>query len=285
MRCRLIAFDLDGTLLDNRKRIPEENLRALGEAASRGIPVVPATGRILRGLPAQLRELPFLRYCILSNGAAVCDIREDRLLFRGDIPLELALRVLDFLDTQPVLYDCYQNDRGWMSQRMYEQAPVFFREEPEILKLVELLRVRVPDLRQTLIEHGEPLQKIQFYYRPEDNAARLAMLDRFSSLFPELLASSSTSNNVELNSAAAGKGNGLLALCASLGIDPADCLAFGDGLNDIPMLEAAGRGVAMANAGEAVKAAADAVCESNEDCGVACEIRRVFAAEDAERAP
>lgn len=278
MTCRLIAFDLDGTLLDNEKRIPEENLRALAAAAARGVQIVPATGRILRGIPPELRELPFIRYYILSNGAAVYDTGTGTTLCRGDIPLDLTLRVMDYLDTQPVLYDCYQNDVGWMSQAMYEQAPVYFREEPEILKLVDKLRIRVPDVKQTLREHGEAVQKIQFYYKPEDNAKRLEMLAHFSERFPELSATTSTSNNVELNSVRAGKGNGLLALCAALGLRPEDCLAFGDGTNDISLLRAAGRGVAMANAAEEVKAAADAVCETNVDCGVAKEIRRILRA-------
>ena len=276
MHCRLIAFDLDGTLLDNDKRIPEDNLRALYAAAESGVLLVPATGRILRGIPPVLRELPFLRYYILSNGAVVCDAQEEKTLSRADIPLALTLRVMDYLDTQPVLYDCYQNDRGWMSQATYEQAPVYFREEPEILKLVEKLRIRVPDLKETLREHGEGVQKIQFYYRPEDNAERLRMIARFPTLFPELIASSSTSNNVEINSARAGKGNGLLALCEALGVAPEDCVAFGDGTNDISLLEAAGRGVAMGNAEAAVIAAADAVCESNEEAGVGKEILRVL---------
>ena len=275
MTYRLIAFDLDGTLLDNAKRIPEENLSALREAAARGAVIVPATGRILRGIPEELRALPFIRYYILSNGAAVYDTAEERMIYQADIPLALTLRVMDHLDTLPVLYDCYQDDVGWMSQAMYEQAPVFFREEPEILKLVEKLRIRVPDLKETLREHGAPVQKIQFYFRPEDNALRLETIAHFSERFPALRATSSTSNNVELNSAQAGKGNGLLALCRELGIPPEESVGFGDGTNDVSLLEAAGRGVAMANAAAEVKAAADAVCESNEESGVAQELHRL----------
>lgn len=277
MDCKLIAFDLDGTLLDHEKRIPPENLRALARAAERGVQIVPATGRILRGVPKELKALPFIRYYILSNGATVYDTQEKKILYRGDIPLALSLRVMDYLDTLPVIYDCYQNDVGWISQAAYEQVPVYFAREPEIRKLVDKLRIRVPDLKETLREHGEPLQKIQFYFKPEDNALRLHTLAHFSELFPEICATTSVSNNVELNSVHAGKGNGLIALCAALGLDPGDCMSFGDGTNDISMLRAAGRGVAMANAGEAVKAAADAVCESNVACGVAKEIARILA--------
>ena len=276
MTCRLIAFDLDGTLLDNDKRIPEGNLRVLYAAAERGVLLVPATGRILRGIPPALRELPFLRYYILSNGATVLDTREERTLYRGDIPLELALRVMDYLDTLPVLYDCYQNDVGWMSQASYEQTPRFFINEPFMLDMIERLRIRVPDLKETLREHSEPVQKISVFFRPEDREGRLWQLAHFSERFPELIPSTSISNNMELNSVRAGKGNGLLALCAALGIAPEDCMSFGDESNDLPMLRAAGRGVAMGNASEDVKAAADAVCESNQDCGVGREICRVL---------
>ena len=248
MNCRLIAFDLDGTLLDDDKRVPAENLRAL----------------------------PFLRYYILANGAEIYDTREGRSLAQANIPLALTLHVLDWLDSLPVLYDCYQDDVGWISQSMYDAAPPYFSYEPHILRLLELLRVRVPDLKQTLREHARPVQKIQCYFRPTDNALRLETIAGFSAVFPELAAASSTSNNMEINSIRAGKGNGLRLLCAALGIDPADTLAFGDGTNDLTLLEAAGRGVAMANAEPPVKTAADALCESNTDCGVAKEIARVL---------
>ncbi len=276
MNCRLIAFDLDGTLLDNDKHVPPETLRALERASREGIVLVPATGRILRGIPEELRALDYLRYYILSNGAEVYDVGEMRSLGQRNIALPLALRVMDYLDSLPVLYDCYQDDQGWMSQAMFDAAPPYFSYEAHMLRLLERLRVRVPDLKQTLREHGRPVQKIQFFFRPEDNALRLETIRGFPARFPELIASSSTTNNVEVNSAAAGKGNGLRLLCAALGFDPADCLAFGDGTNDLPLLEAAGRGVAMANAVPPLKDAADAVCESNTESGVAKEIARVL---------
>ena len=101
MSRKLIAFDLDGTLLDDEKRIPPENLRALEAAAARGWVPVPATGRIVRGIPEPVKALPGLRYFIVSNGAGVYDAAEDRLLYRGDVPLELALRCYEYMDTLP----------------------------------------------------------------------------------------------------------------------------------------------------------------------------------------
>ena len=272
----LIAFDLDGTLLRDDKSIPEENLAALEKAAARGITLVPATGRIFRGLPPQLRELPFLRYYILSNGAAVYDRQEQRTLIRTDIPLELALRCYEYLDTLPVIYDCYQNECGWMTRAMLEAAPPYFAKEPEVLKMLYGLRRPVDDLKETLRQRGEDLQKLQMFFRPEDEELRQATIRELPRRFPGLQATTSVKNNIEVNSAGAGKGKALLALCAALGIDAAASAAFGDGSNDIEMLRAAGLGVAMANADAAVKAAADAVTESNEDCGFARTVDRIL---------
>ena len=278
MSVRLIAFDLDGTLLDDEKRVPPENLRALEAAADRGVVLVPATGRIVRGIPEQVKALPGLRYFIVSNGAGVYDAKEARLLYRGDVPVELALRCYEYMDTLPVIYDCYQNESGWMTRWMYETCEDYFPTEPHMLEIVKRLRVPVDDLKETLRQRGEPLQKLQMFFKPEDLDERERQLRRIPELFPELAATTSVSNNIEINSVNAGKGKALLALAKRLDIDPADTLAFGDGTNDCEMLSMAGRGVAMQNADPRVKAVADEICESNNDAGVGKTILRLLGA-------
>lgn len=277
---KLLAFDLDGTLLDDKKKLPEENRQALIEAAARGMILVPATGRILRGIPETIKELPFIRYYILSNGAAVVDTREGKTLYRADVPLDLALRAYDYMDTLPVIYDCYQDEIGWMSREMYERCAPYFAYEPGILDLVNRLRIRVEDFKGTLREKGRPLQKLQMYFLPEDEAERQRQLKRIPELFPDLAATSSTSNNIELNHADANKGKAMLALAQVLGVAREETLAFGDGSNDSSMLRAAGWGVAMANSTPDVKDAADEVTMSNNDAGVAKALRRILATEE-----
>ena len=276
MSRKLIAFDLDGTLLDDEKRIPPENLRALEAAAARGWVPVPATGRIVRGIPEPVKALPGLRYFIVSNGAGVYDAAADRLLYRGDVPLELALRCYEYMDTLPVIYDCYQNESGWMTRSMYEACAPYFPTEPHMLEIVKRLRVPVDDLKETLRQRGEPLQKLQMFFKPEDLDERERQLRRIPELFPELVATTSVSNNIEINSVNAGKDKALLALAEHLGIRREETVAFGDGTNDLAMLRAAGLGVAMANADPKVKAAADEITGSNNDAGVARVIWRLL---------
>ena len=180
------------------------------------------------------------------------------------------------MDTLPVLYDCYRGEWGYMTQWMYEAAPDFFALEPEILKLVRRLRKPVPELKENIREVDVPLEKLQMYFRPEQMAERERQLLELPRLFPEIAATSSLKNNIEINSIKAGKGRALLELCAQLGIAPEDTVAFGDGLNDADMLEAAGYGAAMENAADAVKQKADAVIENNNDAGVGKEIFRLL---------
>ena len=98
---------------------------------------------------------------------------------------------------------------------------------------------------------------------------RARQLAELPERFPDLAFSTSMPFNIEINARTATKGNALRALCRHLGLDPAQTLALGDGTNDSDMLRAAGVGVAMANADEAVKAAADHVTGNNNDAGFA----------------
>lgn len=271
--CRLIAFDLDGTLLDDKKQLAEETLAALRAAGEAGIWLAPATGRIPAGLPEPLRSLPGLRWGILVNGALLYDFQRDETLDRAEIPAELAVRVIYQLDTLGVLYDCYQDNWGYIDRALYERAADYI-DDPGILDLLVRLRTPVDSLRQRLLERAEPVQKLQLHTK--DQALRLRLLEELAREWPELSVTSSVPTNIELNIASANKGDALLRLCRHLEIAPGETVAFGDGTNDVSLLRAAGLGVAVANAAPEVRAAADLVTASNEDCGVAKVIRQIL---------
>lgn len=268
MSIRLIAFDLDGTMLDDNKELTAENLSALKEAAERGVVLVPATGRIYPAIPDFLKNLSFIRYYILTNGAYVYDSLEDKVIHRGEIFSELSLRCIRYMDSLPVIYDCYQDSKGYMTESMYNAAEKFFPDQPHMLEMVKRLRKPVPDLYEYLKSNGKGVQKLQMFFMAEDMGLREKQLETFSGVFPELVATSSVKNNIEINSVNAGKGKALNVLAQRLGINIEDTAAFGDGTNDIEMLKAAGCGVAMENASAQVKAAADMITANNNDSGV-----------------
>ncbi len=273
MKYKLIAFDLDGTLLHDDKTIGAETLCALDAAAEAGAWIVPATGRIFGGVPEPLRLRSFARYFILINGAQIRDAQRRETLASAEIPNELALRLMDYAAGLDVLYDCYKDDWGYASAALYERAADYITD-PGILALFRRTRSAVPDLREYLRADGGSIQKAQMHFRSlHERRRQLELLPR---LFPELAVSTSVETNIELNIRAANKGDALRTLCAHLDIPLDETLAFGDGTNDLSMLRAAGLGVAMGNADFAVKAAADTVCDSNERDGVAKFIEQLL---------
>ena len=104
---RIIALDLDGTLLDSQKRLSRGNVEALEYAAAKGVHIVPTTGRFFGMMPEAVRELPFVRYAITINGAQVYDRETDSAIVRDEIPLATALVVMEILYLKSVLGNEY----------------------------------------------------------------------------------------------------------------------------------------------------------------------------------
>ena len=268
---RLIALDLDGTLLDSGKRLSARNRAALEAAAARGIHIVPTTGRFFGAMPEAVRALPFVRYAITINGAQVFDRQTEKALVRVEIPLETALAVLRTLDRFDCIYDCYQDNWGWMTAALQDKAADYAPDE-HYLKMIRELRKPVPELKRHLSGKGSDVQKIMLFVR---DMSLLPVLRReLSAGFPDLVLSSSTPNNIEINHALAHKGEALRRLAEALGFGIGNCMAFGDGLNDLTMVRDAGLGIAMANAVPDVRNAAHHVTLSNDEDGVAAAIER-----------
>ena len=269
MAVKLIALDLDGTLLTSQKTLSPANRAALERAAAQGVHVVPATGRFYAAMPQPVRDLPFVRYAIAVNGAQLYDAGEDKVLHRAEIPPETAQRAFRYLETLPGIYDCYVDDWGYMEASLYARVDEFV-QNPHVAKMIRELRQPVEDVKGYL--QGRPVQKIQIFFR--DMERRALELERIPALFPELAVSSAIENNIELNDRSATKGDALQALCDRLGLRPEETMALGDGSNDLSMIRAAGIGVAMGNACPELQEAADWVTLTNDEDGVARAVER-----------
>lgn len=267
---RLLAFDLDGTLLTSNKVLTSRTREALLAAAQAGITLVPTTGRFYRAMPEAVRALP-LRYAVTMNGAQVYDIAAARAVRRAELSTQRALALMEYLDGFPVIYDCYADGWGWMTRSMQQNAAQFV-SDAHALQMIQTLRTGVDDLKSYLRERGCGVQKMQLFTR--DAALRQQLLKSLPARFAGLSVSSSMPFNIEINDAHANKGEAVAALAAQLGLAPESVMALGDGLNDISLLQTAGWGVAMANACAELLAVADAVTASCDDDGAARAIER-----------
>ena len=272
-KIRLIATDLDFTLLNADKEVSERNRRALELAAEKGIHIVPATGRFYGGMPECIKSMDFIRYIISINGACVFDLKEDKEIFKAEIPKETAVDFIEFTENYPVAFDCYMNNVSYMNSTFIAEAE---RYAPDryYLDMFKNLRIPVGDLKQVIKESEHDVQKIQWFLT--DMSKKEEYMRKIASEFPEFMVSSSVPKNIEINIKKANKGEALTALANYLDI-PVECTAaFGDGSNDLTMIRHAGVGIAMGNAIEEVKAAADIITLPYDEDGVAYGIEKIL---------
>ena len=268
---RIIALDLDGTLLNSNKELTERSYRALEEAARRGIEIVPTTGRFYNAMPQVIRDLPFVNYAITINGAQVANIHTGEVLYRAEIPWQRAVELMTFLDTLPVVYDCFMDNAAFMTTALQERIDEH-TDDPHYRKMVRQLRQGVPELKSFITQRQQDIQKSQFFTM--DMELRSRMMREIPQRFPDLIATAALKHNVELNDVRANKGAAVLALAEHLGYGAENIMSFGDGLNDLSMIEAAGLGVAMANAFDEVKAVANYITDDCDHDGVAAAIEK-----------
>jgi Cof subfamily protein (haloacid dehalogenase superfamily) len=223
-------------------------------------------------MPESVRSLPFIHYTINANGALLYDVRRGEAIARTEMPWERAVEVLTCLDAYPVLYDCYQFDRGWISKRWQEACESYAINEA-VLHMFRYERIAVPDLKAHLAQTKHSVQKIMGFFL--DGELREKLRRELSARFPDLTVTNSLSNNLEFNAAGATKGRAIAMLAEHLGLDISRTMAFGDDTNDVTMLQTAGIGVAMGNASPEALAAADMTTLSCDESGVAAALRRL----------
>lgn len=275
MAYQLIAFDMDGTLLDSKKDVLPSSVAAIDEALASGKDVAIASGRCPRMVLMYRDVIPHVRYAICSAGAAIVDLFEAKTLKTTEVPATALQKVMaashgrdmliettcdgEFVVSRPEMERCERYNLG-----VYKSL---YREQGTVLDTAA-------EAEAFTLDPAHRIQKLNLHYTcDEDRDVAVASLagEDVNIVYCE-------KHSIEITHASVTKGTGLLALADQLGISPEQTIAVGDADNDLPMLRAAGLAVAMGNANENARAASDVTVADNDHDGCAEAIRRFLLA-------
>jgi Cof subfamily protein (haloacid dehalogenase superfamily) len=276
MTYRLLAVDLDGTLMDPNGKLTDAARRAMADAENAGLQVVLCTGRRFRTTLPVLRTLELTGSVVVNNGAVVKEALSGRTLHRDYLPSEVFPDVVALVREQgpPLVYvDSYPDETDILTETHADISSYqtdYIGRQSAYLRLVEDVAAnrREDVILVSQMAHIEVL-------RPLEARARQVLDARVKT---HLLENKSYGGHIlELLSPSSDKWAGLARVAAAAGIDPQEIAAIGDDVNDVGLVRHAGLGIAMANGAEETRAAADLVVRSNAEDGVVEAIERVLA--------
>jgi hypothetical protein len=267
----MITIDLDGTLLaDDHRTVPPDAVKLLAGFARSGVHVVPASGRALGLMEHEIRQLPFVRHVVSSNGASVIDrSAEPEVVHSATLSVRRALEIYTLLDRYELSFELYHGGKAYLERRRLQRFRKCFS----------------PDFAAHLLDHTHQVDSLvpllgvasteKFNISGmsnHDRAEILAVLSRCE----DVTLTSSLNGNLEITAAGVSKVSALTWLADNLGVRSRDVVALGDSGNDIGMLRWAGMSYAMGNGTDEAKAAARWVVESNANDRVALVLRSIL---------
>lgn len=265
---KLVAIDIDDTLINDDKEVTPATQRALEQAVAKGAVVTLATGRAYASAQAIARQTGLNVPIITYQGALVKNLLDEQVLYERYVPMDAAHKLFEY---------CIQNN---LHLQTYIDDKLYAREENQ--KLIDYSALNKtkyyvePDFAKLV---AQPTPKMLIIDEPD-------YLDEIAPVLRELLGESvhitkSKPNFLEIMHHEGTKGHALKFLAAHFGCALSECIAIGDSWNDHEMLEAAGLGVAMGNAIPALKEIADYVTASNNEDGVKLVIDKFILGQEA----
>lgn len=261
MNYKMIASDLDGTLLYDVFTVSEENFRAIAEYANAGGLVVPTSGRCFNEILPELRKCENIKYCISSNGAVITDLATGE---RDEVCIspELVSKIIDITSEYEVHHTLHHRNFGYIDKERdtwerasYYNLNIYYYEHYHkwCHKLENLCE---------FCKSGIEAEMISVFFRKQDELDEC--VKKLNAL-GGLAVTSSANFNIEIIAVGASKGDGVRRLAKKLGISTDEIIGVGDSRNDIALLEAAGLPLAVSNAADALKEkAAKIICSNKE---------------------
>ncbi|NLB19758.1 MAG: HAD family phosphatase [Clostridium sp.] len=271
-KIKLICIDVDGTLYNDEKEIPKENIQAIQEATKKGILIAITTGRMYNygNLYGKMLGVPTIT--IASNGAFVKyedEVINHQFMENGDV-----YEVQKIIDDQG-LFAHYNTWNALICKGELGNGNGYVAANKQLGESQKIEIVAVEDVASLHQEfRNREGQYLKVIVLSEGNLEALQSIRNQFKNHPRLQAVSSSTVNIELFPKAVNKAVGIQALIERLGITKEEVMAIGDEENDLPMIKFAGIGVAMGNATAEVKTASNHITATNNEAGVAKAIQK-----------
>jgi Cof subfamily protein (haloacid dehalogenase superfamily) len=263
---RLVASDLDGTLLRSDGTVDDRTRRAIASAEAAGITVVFCTARPHRWLKPLAEYLfpthPHHGMAVCANGAVLWDVHTESVLEASPLQPEIARQLVTLLEGEVP-------GGAWAVERTGG-----FGHEPDYVPRWPVPADTLIDVVEELI--NEPAVKLMLRHKSLSADVLLERAKAIGGHLAEISHSSTNDTLIEISAIGVSKASGLARLCQRLDVEREDVIAFGDMPNDLPMLAWAGHAVAVANAHPRVIAVADEVTAANDESGVARVLERLL---------
>ncbi len=270
MKTKLIALDLDGTLLKNGNEVSEANRQAIVNAHNNGIKVVISTGRVYGEVPESVRNIKEISNYITSNGATVLD-EKGNVIISNSMPRDFSDKVIKVIKKYNCLLDIYTAGKAYIRKFDVSELPSYGLTE-DAFEVFKIYRNFVDDIYEFYDKECGLVEKFGMYFGKDDERADAIM--ELGKIIPPPQLTYSMELNLEITSAGCTKGKALSELAKKYGFFPYHVMAIGDSDNDISMLDYAEKSVAMGNAPQFVKEYAKYETETCENDGVAAAIEK-----------
>lgn len=273
---KLIALDMDGTLLNSEKKISPATAQAMKEASEKGKYVCLSTGRPLAELADYEDVFPYLSYGNLISGGALYDFKKKAYLDQIILSDDMIKAIANAVDGRDVMVQLLTNQNSVVQSdqlaHIEDYGMGIYRP------LYEHVSLKVESSIEYAFSGKENVLKMNLYHRtPEEREETYRRLKNY----PLSMAYAETTS-LEITPLGVNKGDGLKKLCAHLHLDLKDCMAVGDAPNDLDVLKIAGLSVAMGNASDEIKKICDVVTDDNDHDGVKKVIEKYLLGEDYE---
>ena len=269
MKYKLVVIDVDGTLVDKHGNIAEEDKHAITRLLNSYVIVALSTGRVIQACLPIIDELNLNTFHIFFDGALIYNPKNIREIYVKEVESELVREAVEFSRKNNIYLELYSSEKFFAERENWsdEVHRKFFRVEPTFVNF-DGIWARERILKAEVVVHND-----------EEAVKAKLFKDNFDSRFHFSVARSPAYPDIDfinILNRDASKGQALKELMSFWGHLPAEVIAIGDGLNDIPLLEEAGVSVAMGNAFPEVKQIADYITLDIEQHGVAAAINFFF---------